>query len=161
MFLFPLLLAWLAAQVALLGHDEYAVREAAQRRLDHPVWIALLPAATDSPEAAARIADLKKRHRRPTAAEVQLRIELEVRDADLPRWLSQYVVPGRSSLPDAEVFAFLHAEWKRAEAFFRLWSLRPGDSTSWLTGAIFPGEYDRWLDHCDYHRGVAPRPREK
>jgi hypothetical protein len=156
-----LILSLFAPDVGRLGADDYRTREAETRPLDNPVSVALLPTATADPEANARIAYLKRRHYRPTEREIQLRIELDVREADLRRWVEQYVALGRTGLSDSEVFVYLHSDPGRAVVFFSVWPLRKGDSCNWLCGGIWPGEYDQWRDHCDYHRGIAPPPREK
>lgn len=159
MFLFPMVLAWLAGQVALLGHDAYAVREAAQRRLDHPVWAALLPAATDSPEANARIASLKKKYRPLTARQVEVR----VLDDDFTRWCEEYLKPGRSAV--AGDYDFFRTEiLNRPEHYRRLfatWPLPAHMTWNFWQGALHANDFPAWLDYLDYHRGVAPAPRQK
>lgn len=148
--------SWFVPDVGRLGADDWRTREAETRRCDNPISASLLPPRSANPEIDARIRYLKGRvPREPTQEEIERR----VMRGDFNRWLAQYLVLNRSALPDAEVFVFLHAG--HADAVFALWPLREGGNGGWLRGAIFPGEYDQWVEHRDFYQCRAPSPREK
>lgn len=149
---------WADAQVALLGSDDWHTREAAQRRLDHPLAALALPARSADPEVDRRLGELRRRNLRyldPT------RLERHVLRADPRAWVGLYLVPGRSAVAgEHEAFARLHADDPAARALFAAWPAAPGEGESFLLGGVLPGEYERYLAHLDYHRRVAPMPRE-
>lgn len=153
-----LLLLLFAPDCSKLGADEYRVREAETRRCDNPLSAALLPDRTDSPEADARIAALKRKHRPLT----QRQVEVRILDDDFPRWVELYLKSNRSAI--ARDFDFYATEvLNRPEHYVGLFTAlprRPDMQWNFWCGPITPRDFPAWLDYLDYHQGVAPAPRE-
>lgn len=160
MYPLALFLALFAPDLSRLGADDYHTREAASRRLDNPVSIALLPDRTGDPEADARIAALKRKHRPLT----QRKIELRVLDDDFPRWVAQYLVLNRSAFarePDFYATEILNRPEHYRAIFAALPRTAEQERWNFWSGPLTPRDFPAWLDFLDYHQAVAPPPREK
>ncbi len=154
-----LLALLIGADPKALGHDSYAVREAAHARLDYPLAALLLPASSPDAEINYRLRDLRARNlkwlRRGHAERVLIR-------RDPKAWVELALHRGRSVIArEWDTFELLHADYELATAVFARWPPQPGESRGFLWGSIYPGEFERWLAYLDYHAGVAPVPREK
>jgi hypothetical protein len=152
-----LLAALVDAQVARLGADDYATRERATERLSNPLAALLVPAANDDAEVNHRLRRIRARGLRHLRLLDPLHVEGVMYRDDFPRWVALYLVTGRTQLDPADTFADIHRDPAKADAVFRVW---PAERENFLRGNFIPGEYDRWLEFCDYHRLRAPMPRE-
>lgn len=147
--------SWVGHQVPLLGHDEYAVREAAHRRLDNPLAALFLPATSDDAEIDYRLRRLRAQNlkwfdpRRP---------ERILHATDYRAWMQRYVIDGDPrAYTLAEVFGEMRADRNKVAVYMEL----TGCGTQpWLTGPIFPHEFDQFLAHRAGLR-AAPMPRAK
>lgn len=140
-----------------LGADDWDVREAETTRCDNALSALLLPAWHPDPEVNYRVRTLRARNLRwidPVYVE-----RLAIRN-EFHLWLRLYLAADRSAFEPRSIFDDIHAHPLKATALFRMWPVRPGTSESFLFGSVVEGEYERWLDHCDYHLHRAPAPRE-
>ncbi len=153
-----LLLSLFAPDVAKLGADEYATREAESQRCDNAISVLLLPDLTSSPEANDRIARLKRKHR-PLS---QVQIEVRTLDNDFPRWVEQYLLLNRSGI--AHRFDFFETEiLNRPDHYVPLFAMLPrprGQTWNFWQGMLVPRDFPAYRDYLDYHQGIAPDPRE-
>jgi hypothetical protein len=147
-----------AGDVERLGADDWRIREAAHARLDNLVAALLLPAAAENPEVRHRLQEIRGRRLKWFAPAY---VESHICRADFEAWLRLYLVPGRSAIAERwETFEHIHTDYDRASAVFREWPAIGGNE-GFLRGRIYPGEFEKWLAHIDYHLGRAPAPREK
>lgn len=151
--------AWVDAQIPDLGHDEWRVREAATRRLDNPLAALFVPPAAEDPEVNYRLRQIRGRNLKWLSP---VYVERRVFRAAPDEWLRRYLFAGRSAIAgEWGTFEAIHANFDLAKALFREWPVVRGESEGFLLGAIYPGEYERWLAHLDYHHGRIPAPHEK
>lgn len=132
-----------------LGADSFDVREAEERRCDGFLRAALLPSSHDDPEVDHRVKRLRQRNLRWLRWEYAERMALR---HDFGLWLDLYFLPGRSGVAMVDVYAELRADWQRAEALAARWGVPAYD--------VWRCDLADFGDLCDFHRRVAPMPRE-
>lgn len=157
MFLVLLFATWVNGQVAQLGDDSFAAREAATARLDSVFMALFLPTCSEDPEINHRLRELSRRRGKWLDA---VYVERRVYRSDWGGWLAWYLVSGRSRIAEErDTFEDIHRDVAKVRMVFRAWP--PIYDTRFLLGSIIDGEYEQWLDYLDYHQGRAPAPAEK
>jgi hypothetical protein len=136
--------------LARLGDDDFATREAEEQRCDCLLRALLLPASHADAETDFRVKRVRRRRLKWLRPEY---VERCVQRADYRAWLAGWFVPGRSALPLEEVFDGLQREGDWRVALGERWGY-------WHGGAWALDDLPTFRDYCDYHRMIAPLPRE-
>lgn len=158
MFLVVLFAGWVNDQVLELGHDEWRIRERATQLLDNPLAALFVPSASEDAEVNYRLRMIRTRNLKWFSP---VWVERCVLRASAEEWMRLYLFAGRSAIAERyETFERIHT-YEVARPLFNAWPVMPGENEGFLYGSIYPGEYERWLAHLDYHRRRAPLPREK
>ena len=141
-----------------LGAPDWHVREAEHARCDNLLLSLLLPPGHACPEIDARCRDLRTRNLRSLCPVYRERCLLL---GDFAAWVREYLQPGRSRLArEWDTFVLIHTDARRADLVFAALPVPANGSQAWLRGHFVSGEYERYLEHLDYHGRVAPMPNE-
>lgn len=153
--MFALFLTLFVPNVALLGADEWGVREAETLRCDNPISALLLPARHEDPEIDCRIRQLRRKW--------ILRPELDLMRASWERWVDEYFVTERTRLEPEHVFGLCFGNKDRYRALLARFPIHcgidPCGSSFFWTPAL-DTDYPRFLRWLDYHFYRAPMPHE-
>lgn len=146
------LCSFLAPDLARLGHDQFAVREAETARCSNIVSALLLPAAHPDPEVDYRVRLVRRQQLRWLSPEYVERVTYR---EDYGKWLDLFFCPGRNRICDADVWADL--DWTKRSAILDRW----GWQQDWWDGCpLWQLTLAQFREWCDYNRRVAPPPRE-
>lgn len=140
---------WVAIQVQLLGHPEWTVREAAQKRLSHPLAVLFLPPSSDNPEIAHRLRRLRAEQAKWCDPEYAERVLY--RD-DFKAWVQAYLVTGKTRIGLEDVFHHMQ-RYGKEPVVMAVMGAPPDGGWLWY--------YDTFRAYLDYHWQRAPMPREK
>jgi hypothetical protein len=152
--------SYFAPDLSRLGADDWNTREREEARCDHFLSALMLPVRHGDPEVNYRIRALRARNLRWLRADY---LERRVFATDFGQWARLYLFTGRSLIArDFDTFAAIHCDNPKALAVFERWSpWSPFNGGGFLTGSIFAGEYETYLNYLDYHLSIAPAPRER
>lgn len=157
MLLLVLFSSYFAPDLARLGDDDWNIREQEFRRCDHWLLALLLPTSHDDPEVNYRVRQLRTRNLKWLEP---VRVERVVLRQDVQAWARLYLITGHSRIArEWDTFTYLHCV-EHALALCGVLEGHPAYAPGFLVGTIMPGEYERYLEHLDYHLHIAPEPRE-